>query len=326
MCAATFIGAGVSPTVLSGAELDVMGGAYTVGEGEDFIFEACEYMDSFLDFNPTVAIILNIEMDHVDYFHSIEQIHSSFAKYASLTGEDGFAVANIDDKNVILSLSDYKGRLVSFGITSENAHFRAVNITETRGKYSFDILKKGKLFCNVKLSVTGYHNVYNALACAVAADICGISPEDISRGLASFGGAKRRMEYKGKLGGAELYDDYGHHPTEVHTTLRGAKGLAEGRLICLFQPHTYSRTKALLEEFSSAFEYADKVLLADIYAARETDDGSVSSRILAEKIGEKATYCGDIRSAAEALRAELRDGDVALVMGAGDIWKVFDIL
>ncbi|MBO5416580.1 MAG: UDP-N-acetylmuramate--L-alanine ligase [Clostridia bacterium] len=326
MCAATFIGAGVSPTVLSGAELDVMSGAYTVGEGEDFIFEACEYMDSFLDFNPTVAVILNIEMDHVDYFHSMEQIHRSFAKYASLTTESGFAVANVDDENVLIALKDYAGTLVSFGIDSEDALYRATDISCDRGRYSFNIKKRGEQFCRVALSVTGYHNIYNALACAAAADLCGISPEDISRGLASFCGAKRRMEYKGNLGGAELYDDYGHHPTEVHTTLRGAKGLAGGRLVCVFQPHTYSRTKALLEEFSLAFEYADKVLLADIYAARERDDGSVSSRALAEKIGEKAVYCGAIEDTANALREELRDGDVAVVMGAGDIWKIFDIL
>ncbi len=326
MCAATFIGASVSPTVLSGAELDIMDGAYSVGEGEDFIFEACEYMDSFLDFNPTVAVILNIEMDHVDYFHSMEQIRDSFSKYASLAGEDGYAVTNADDENVRLALADFRGTKITFGISSERADFRAVNISESRGKFNFDIHKSGRFFCHVDLSVTGYHNIYNALACAAAADLSGLSPKDISRGLASFRGAKRRMEYKGNMLGAELYDDYGHHPTEVHTTLRGAKGLAQNRLICVFQPHTYSRTKALLEEFSLAFEYADKVLLSDIYAARETDDGSVSSAVLAKKIGDKAQYCGDIPNTAEALRKTLSDGDVAVVMGAGDIWKIFDIL
>lgn len=326
MCAATFIGAGVSPTVLSGAELDIMGGAYTVGDGEDFVFEACEYMDSFLDFNPSIAVILNIEMDHVDYFHSMEQIRASFAKYASLTGEGGFAVANADDENVRLALAEYRGTPVLFGIHSEDAELRAVDISESCGRYSFDIQKSGRYFCHVDLSVTGYHNIYNALACAAAADLSGISPEDISRGLASFRGAKRRMEYRGRLKGAELYDDYGHHPTEVHTTLKGAKGLARNRLICVFQPHTYSRTKALLGEFSSAFEFADKVLLSDIYAAREKDDGSVSSHKLAELIGERAVYCGDIPSTAKSLRETLSDGDVAVVMGAGDIWKIFDII
>ena len=326
MCAETFIDAGVSPTVLSGAELDTMDGAYTVGEGGDFIFEACEYMDSFLDFNPTVAVILNVEMDHVDYFHSIEQIRSSFAKYASITGEDGYAVANIDDENVCLSLSDYTGTLVSFGIESDSPTFRAVNISCARGRYSFDVLKLGEYFCHVDLSVTGYHNIYNALACAAAADLCGLSPEDISRGLAKFRGAKRRMEYRATLDGADIYEDYGHHPTEISMTLAGAKGLAEGRLICVYQPHTYSRTKALFDDFSRAFDAADRVLLCDIYAAREIDDGTVSSSLLSEAIGERATYCGDIESTARALRKELREGDLTIVMGAGDIYKVFDVL
>ena len=326
MCAQVFIGASVSPTVLSGAELEIMDGAYVVGTGEDFIFEACEYMDSFLDFNPNIAVILNVEMDHVDYFHSIEQIHSSFSKFASLVGNNGFVVANADNENVSLALREHKGRIISFGIDSENADFRAVNITESRGKYSFDILKKGDLLCHAKLSVTGYHNVYNALACAAAADLCSIAPSDISAGLEAFRGARRRMEYKGMLSGAELYDDYGHHPTEVFTTLKGARGLASRRLICVFQPHTYSRTKALLYEFSKAFEYADKVLLTDIYAARELDDGSISSAVLAEMIGEKATYCNTIKNTADTLRAELSEGDVAVVMGAGDVWKIFELL
>ena len=326
MCAEVFIDAGVSPTVLSGAELDIMGGAYTVGEGGDFIFEACEYMDSFLDFNPTVAVILNVEMDHVDYFHSIEQIRSSFAKYASITGEGGYAVANMDDENVRLSLADYRGTLISFGVDSAELDFRGVNISCERGRYCFDILKKGEFFCHVSLSVTGRHNIYNALACAAAADICGLSAEAISRGLAKFRGAKRRMEYRVTLDGADIYEDYGHHPTEISTTLAGAKGLAEGRLICVYQPHTYSRTKALFDDFSRAFDAADRVLLCDVYAAREIDDGTVSSALLAEAIGERATYCGGIADTAHALRKELRAGDLAIVMGAGDIYKVFEVL
>ena len=326
MCAEVFIDADVSPTVLSGAELEIMGGAYTVGDGGDFIFEACEYMDSFLDFNPTVAVILNVEMDHVDYFHSIEQIRSSFAKYASITGEGGYAVANMDDENVRLSLADYRGTLISFGVDSAELDFRGVNISCERGRYCFDILKKGEFFCHVSLSVTGRHNIYNALACAAAADACGLSAEDISRGLAKFRGAKRRMEYRVTLDGADIYEDYGHHPTEISTTLAGAKGLAEGRLICVYQPHTYSRTKALFDDFSRSFDAADRVLLCDVYAAREIDDGTVSSALLAEAIGERATYCGGIADTAHALRKELRAGDLAIVMGAGDIYKVFELL
>ena len=326
MFATVFMLGGRSPTVLSGAELSLMDGAFTIGGGEDFIFEACEYMDSFLDFNPTIAVILNVEMDHVDYFHSIEQIRRSFADYAAITGENGYAVANADDENVSLSLSDYKGTLVTFGIDSQRADYRAVNITSDRGRYSFDVLKRGELFCHISLSVTGYHNIYNALATVAASDICGLDVPLIESGLKAFVGAKRRMEYRGELGGALLYEDYGHHPSEVSTTLSGARALAEGRLVCVFQPHTYSRTKALFDRFAKAFEAADRVFVSDIYAAREINDGSVSSEALALAIGDKASYSGNIEMTAKALSAELREGDTAIIMGAGDIYKVFDLL
>ncbi len=326
MCAEIFIRAEVSPTVLSGAELSIMDGAYSVGEGEDFIFEACEYMDSFLDFNPTVAVILNIELDHVDYFSGLEQIRDSFAKFSAIAGKDGYAVVNSDDADVMLSVKDTPARVISFGIDNSRADYRAVDIRAERGRYSFGVLRNGERFCEIALSVTGYHNVYNALAAAAAADICGIRSEDIEKGLHAFRGAKRRMEYRGKLRGCEIYSDYGHHPTEIETTLKGAKSAAEGRLVCLFQPHTYSRTKALFDDFAAALSVADRVLLCDVYAAREQNDGSVSSALLAERIGGKAVYCGGIDSSASALSSELREGDTAIVMGAGDVYKVIDLL
>ena len=326
MFATVFMLAGSSPTVLSGAELSLMDGAYTLGDGEHFIFEACEYMDSFLDFNPTLAVILNVEMDHVDYFHSIDQIKDSFSRFAAITGTGGSAVYNCDDANVISALSSYGGSKISFGIESESADYRAVDIESDRGRYAFSVLKKGVPFCRVNLSVTGYHNIYNALACVAAADTCGIAPEDIEKGLSAFVGAKRRMEYKGSFRGAELYDDYGHHPTEAATTLEGARGIAKNRLICVFQPHTYSRTAELFEEFTHAFDAADLVILSDIYAAREKDEGVVSSERLALAIGEKAVYGKSIENTARLLRKELKDGDLAVIMGAGDIYKIFDLL
>lgn len=327
MCAETFIRAGVSPTVLSGAELTLMGGAYTVGDGDDFIFEACEYMDSFLDFYPSVAVILNIDLDHVDYFRSLDQMKRSFTAFADKTGESGYAIANIDDQNVRDALTDYRGTLIGFGIDSADATYRATDIRCARGRYSFTVTKQGEPLCEVSLSVTGYHNIYDALACAAAADLSGLSPEDISRGLAAFRGAKRRMEYRGELSGADLYEDYGHHPTEIKTTLEGAKGLADGsRLVCVFQPHTYSRTAALFSDFVSSLSVADRVIVSDIYAAREVDTGAVSSKMLADAIGERATYGGDVKGAADALRAELRSGDVAVIMGAGNITDIFKYL
>ena len=326
MLATAFILGERFPTVLSGAELSLMNGAYTLGSGDDFIFEACEYMDSFLDFNPSVAVILNVELDHVDYFHSIEQIRDSFARFADITGDNGYTVANADDENVALALKNYKGNKITFGIENENADYRAVAITTKRGKYSFDVKKRGEYFCHISLSVTGYHNIYNALATVAASDVCGLEIEKIERGLSAFVGAKRRMEYRGEYGGAEIYEDYGHHPSEVKTTLEGARGLTEGRLVCVFQPHTYSRTKALFKDFAEAFGAADRVLVSDIYAAREINDGTVSSAMLADAIGVSASYSGDIAKTAKAIKAELKEGDVAIIMGAGDIYKVFELL
>ncbi len=327
MIAHTMLQGGVNPTVLSGAELREMGGAYCLGDGDDFVFEACEYMDSFLDFHPTVAVILNIEMDHVDYFHSMEQIRRSFAAYAARTGKEGFAVCNADDRQVMEALGDYEGTLVTFGI-EEEATFTAKNVGSHRGACFFDIEREGRFFCHVRLSVTGKHHVYNALACAAACALCGMSGEAIARGLSSFCGAARRMEYKGMLNGARVYDDYGHHPTEIAATLSGAKGAVEegGRLICVYQPHTYSRTYALFDDFAAAFGQADAVLLMDIYAAREENRWGVSSEALASAIGERAQYGGSPQGTAELLCRLVREGDVVVIMGAGDIWRIYDHL
>ena len=328
MCAKTFIEAKADPTVLSGAELDAMGGAYRVGGEDNFIFEACEYMDSFLDFNPTIAVILNIEMDHVDYFHSIEQVRSSFARFADITGKDGYAIANGDDQNVAEALKDYKGNLLTFGIENKKADFRAESIKKENGLYSFDVVYNNTFLCRVSLSVSGYHNIYNALAAAAAAHVCGLSGEEISRGLASFKGAARRMEYKGNLSGASVYDDYGHHPTEVKTTLEGAKAMCEGRgrLLCAFQSHTYTRTREFLDDFVSALSVADRVFSVDIYSAREVDDLGVSAKLISELIGDKAIYCPSFEDTANAILREAREGDVVVIMGAGDVYHVFDYL
>lgn len=328
MCAEALILSGVEPTVLSGAQLASMGGAYRVGEEKYFLFEACEYMDSFLDFNPTVSVILNIEMDHVDYFESMEHIKRSYLEFARLSGVGGVCVANIDSKNVRDALSEYKGLTVWFGLSSDKADFRAVNIEQHLGAYSFDIIAYGELLCSVSLKVGGYHNIYNALACAAALSVSDISAWDIKRGLEAFNGAERRMEYKGMLNGARVFDDYGHHPTEVRATLAGARDMVGdgGRLFCVFQSHTYSRTAALLGDFASALDIADRVVITDIYAAREVDTMGITPELFAECIGEKATACHGFHKAAEVLRKELCEGDVAIIMGAGDVWHTFEYL
>ena len=326
MCAQIFVGADADPTVLSGAATACLGGAYRIGGKTHFIFEACEYMDSFLDFNPSIAVLLNVEMEHVDYFGSMEQIRTSFGKYADLTGESGFAVANCDDPEVMASLGAYLGGTVTFGIENEYATFRAVNLTYENGYPVFDILLDGEHFAHISLSVPGKHNVYNALAAAASAHLCGISAEDIASGLHAFCGAGRRMEYKGKLNGAAVYDDYGHHPTEVTATLQGMSRMGFERIFCVFQPHTYSRTVQLADRFAGAFGDADRVILVDIYAAREKDSKGISSAKLASRIGAKAAYQPDLQKVSEMLCTEVTARDAVVVMGAGDVYRLFALL
>ncbi len=325
MCAEIFLSAAQrlgDPTIVSGAEYESMNGAYHLGDHDNFIFEACEYMDSFLDFNPTAAVLLNAEIEHVDYFKSIEQIIESFARYAALVGDDGTVIYNIDDNNIIESASRVSAKKISFGL-SENADFTAMNIKSCQYPMEFDIMAYGKHFAHVTLPSRGIHNVYNALAASAAAYVCGASSDEIARGLEHFKGAKRRMEYKGSISSAQIFDDYGHHPTEIGATLEGVKTTCDGRVVCVFQPHTYSRTAALADRFADAFECADKVILTDIYAARETNESGITSEWLALMIGEKATYGGDLDSTAKALRETIQEGDTVIVMGAGDIFKLF---
>ena len=321
MCASVFEAAGREPTVMCGAELASTGTAYVSGSGDDFIFEACEYMDSFLDFNPTVALLTNVELDHVDYFHSIEQMRESYTKFARLTGDGGIAVVNADDENAVKSVDAAGVRAVTYGIKSENVDFRGVSLSEKKGRFSFDILKNGEFFVHVELKAAGRHNVMNALGVAAAADSLGIMAEDIARGLSAFAGTKRRMEYKGNYNGADIYDDYAHHPTEIKASLGAMRGFGEGRLICFFQSHTYSRTYALLDDFAEALRLADVAVIAPIFSAREVNESGVSQYQLAERIGNGAVACADFDECKRMLDALAKDGDTVVLMGAGDLPK-----
>ena len=323
MCAQIFMSAGVDPTVLSGAAMSSMGGAYRIGGEKHFIFEACEYMDSFLDFYPSIAVILNVEMDHVDYFKSMEHIRRSFRAFAEKTRPNGVAVVNGDDANIAEAMAGYEGRMIRFSTVDPSAEFYATNVSEHRGCPQLDIFAFGEFFCHVALCVTGKHNVHNALAAAAAAYLCGLDGESVARGLAEFRGAQRRMEYKGHFAGAEVYDDYGHHPTEVQTTLRGASAMGYRRTFCVFQSHTYSRTIGLFDEFCGAFGAVDEAIIADIYAAREIDTGEVSGKKLADAL-PNGKYVGDLDAIVSYLKETLREGDLLVVMGAGDIYKIFE--
>ena len=327
MCADIFL-AEADPTVFCGAELPSLGDMpCRIGRSREVaLFEACEYMDSFLDFPPTVAVVLNIGMDHVDYFHSMEQIYDSFNRFAQKTGRDGILIRNADDLHSRLAFADYRGRQVSFGVRSD-ADFTARELVFDQNGSSFDFCRDGKTLCRIQLGVSGEHNVTDALAAATAAYLCGISTDAIVRGLAGFVGAKRRMERKGRLPcGAVVYDDYAHHPDEIRATLAGARKMGFSRVLCAYQPHTFSRTAGLLDEFSQAFDDADRVFFVDIYAAREENVYGVTSATLADRVGDRALYCGSFESTAEAINAEAREGDLVIVMGAGDVFKVFPLL
>lgn len=328
MCAAALNRANGDPTVLCGAVMPEFGCAYRIGGEKNFVFEACEYMDSFLSFRPNIAVVLNIEMDHVDYFKDIFQIRHSYSSFAAITGADGWAIVNDDDENVRVAMSTYVGHLVRFGVVSKSADWYADNIVLNNGFPEYDVFRQGdpEPTAHICLSVPGRHHIYNSLAAFVVGMVCGLDPQALAEGLTEFRGAARRMEFKGKLNGADVFDDYGHHPTEIQATISGALGMNYDRVFCVFQPHTYTRTYVLWDDFVSALKTADRVLLADIYAAREINTIGISSVQLAKEIGEKAKYCADWSEVAGTLGAELREGDAVIVMGAGDNYKLFPYL
>ena len=330
----------VDATIISGATYAPMGGAYRPGEGDThFLFEACEYKDSFLDFCPTVAVLLGAELEHVDYFKDMAQIRTSFSRFASLTGPAGVTVVNFDDDDVMLSArlafeSGNTGRVVTFSRAGDpRADFYAVNSHLEGGMPVFTLVAFGYTWGEVRMQVPGAHQVANALAAAAAMWAAEISPAAILTGIAHYTGAGRRMEKRGEINGAVVYDDYGHHPTEIRATLEGARALCGqgGRLICVYQPHTFSRTSALYNDFLHCFSAADRVLLLDIYAAREVNTYGVSSSALASDLGERdgapmGIYCASPADAASYLREEAAPGDVVVVMGAGDVIRVTSLL
>lgn len=311
--------AGVDPTVMIGGYLPLLRSSYRVGAGDTIIMESCEYCNSFLNFYPTVAVILNVEEDHLDFFLNLDDIINSFHKFTELLPPDGKVVANADDKGAMAAAAGSEHETITFGF-GENADVRGVNFTG--GSFSeFDVVYKDSFFVHLALNVRGRHNAQNALAATAAAIVMGLPAEAVSGGLDSFRGAGRRLELKGNYNGADIYDDYAHHPTELRALLDAVEAMGYKRIICAFQPHTYSRTKALFEDFVRELRRPDITLLADIYAARESNIVGVSSEDLADRC-ENAEYIGALPKVVERLRELARPGDVILTVGAGDIYKV----
>ena len=308
----------LDPTVMIGGYLPLLHAGHRVGNGDTIILESCEYCDSFLNFKPTIAVILNIEADHLDYFKDLEAIQKSFRKFASLS-TDGI-IANGDDPHVAEALQgmDY----IAFGLDPKNCiHARNVSADWQH----FDVICDGAFYCHLDLGVLGRHNMLNALAAAGTAWRMGVPGEVVSRGLASFRGAQRRLEFKGQYNGADVYDDYAHHPDELSATIAAVRSMDYNRIILAFQPHTYSRTKALFDDFVTQLKKADLVVLAEIYAARESNTIGISSMDLAKKI-PGAVYCETLQDVTAYLAKTAGPEDVVLTVGAGDIYRAGEAL
>lgn len=313
------------PTISVGGMLEAIGGNIRVGGSDVFLTEACEYTNSFLNFHPKYSIILNIEEDHMDFFKDINDIRNSFHKFAQNTAADGVLILNAAIEHPEEIIADLKERIVTFGLT-EDADYSASDITYNEAACpSFTFLVRGQAAGHVTLNVPGRHNIANALAAIAFATEAGIDTDTIIRGLQAFGGTARRFEYKGKLGGITIIDDYAHHPTEIAATLKAAQHYPHNQVWCVFQPHTYTRTKAFFHEFAEALSHTDHLVLADIYAARETDTLGVSSAGLAEearKLGTDAHYLPSFEEIEDFLKENCKSGDLLITMGAGDVVKI----
>ena len=311
------------PTISVGGILPSIGGNIRVGHSENFITEACEYTNSFLKFHPTAGIILNIDADHLDFFKDLDDIRHSFHRFAKLLPKDGVLIINSDIEKLDAITNDLDCRIITFGLENP-ADYEAKDITFGEdGCGSFELVRFGKeTGIRVRLSVIGRHNVANALSAIATAEYYDIPMETIQEGLLAFHGTERRFEQKGSFHGVTVVDDYAHHPTEIKATLQAAAKFPHKRLWCVFQPHTYSRTRALLHEFAEALSLADNVVLADIYAAREADPGDISSKTLQEemkKLGKDAYYFPDFEQIKKFLLENCIDGDLLITMGAGNI-------
>ena len=320
-----FLEANTNPTVSIGGILPSIKGNYKVGGEDYFILETCEYCDSFLKFNPHGAIILNIDADHLDYFKNLDNIYKSFNKFANRLPEGGFLVINNEIPRLSEVLEGVKAKVITYG-KDNTADWYPTDVTfNDLGHATYTVNHKGEKIAQVELSIPGMHNVYNSLSAFALATCYGVATEAIVKGIKNFTGTDRRFQFKGQFNGVNVIDDYAHHPTEITATLKAARNYPHQTLWCVFQPHTYTRTKAFLPEFAQALSLADKVILADIYPARETDTLGISSRSLQEIIVNSGTECHYFPSFEEIQKFILENctpGDLLITMGAGDVVNI----
>lgn len=318
MVAHILMAAQMDPTVMIGGYLPLLHAGHRVGKGDTILLESCEYCDSFLNFFPTLAVILNIEADHLDYFKDLADVEKSFRAFAGLS--TGGILANGDDANTVETLKGMD--IITFGFGAHNRVHAADVSNDWR---RFDVICDGKKYCHFELPVHGHHNAINALAAAGVAWMMGIPGEAVEAGLATFHGAGRRLEFKGIYNGADIYDDYAHHPGELSATIDAVRTMGYKRVIFAFQPHTYTRTKALFDDFVEQLKRPDIVVLAEIYAARERNTIGISSKDLLEQL-PGGYYCATLPEVTEKLRELAQPGDVILTVGAGDIYRAGEAL
>ena len=319
------LAADLDPTISVGGILKAIGGNIKVGDSELFVTEACEYTNSFLEFFPRIGVILNIEEDHLDFFKDLDDIRHSFRKFAELLPENGTLVINSDIENLDELTEGLACQVVRFGMDSSR-DFSATNVAHNQlGEASFDLVKNGEFVDRISLSVNGDHNVANALAAIAVADIVGVPVDMIKKGLKEFHGTDRRFELKGTVNGITVVDDYAHHPTEIQATLKAAVHYPHKEIWCIFQPHTYTRTKALFDEFVEALTHADHIIMADIYAARETDTLGISSKDVADALSTRgcdAYYFPSFKEIEDFCMEVCHKGDLLITMGAGDVVNI----
>ncbi|MBR3539516.1 MAG: UDP-N-acetylmuramate--L-alanine ligase [Eubacterium sp.] len=314
------------PTITLGGDLELIGGNFHIGSSEYFVAEACEYTNSYHEFRPWVSIILNIDSDHLDFFHNLENIIESFATFGTKVKPGGYLVVNGDmpyTERMREAVKDRDIHFITFGL-GENCDYRAVNIREDEGVHpTYTLVRNGEELGDITLSVVGEHHILNSLSAVAASDKMGISMDAIQEGLRTCKSAHRRFEFKGVTkNGVTIIDDYGHHPLEAEVTIRAARKIVKGELWVAFQSHTHSRTKALLNEFADALALADHALVADIRDDREADDGTVSARDIVDKVLERGTdavYLGDFATIEKYISEHAKNNDLLITLGSGPI-------
>lgn len=325
MIASVVLEAGLDPTIHVGGLLNLIGGNTRIGNSQYFIAEACEYKNSFLQFRPSLAVVLNIDADHLDFFKNVDDIRNSFERFLGNVRTPGIIVLNIDDPQTKTLSKVLTRPVVTYGINSSKADWSCENIAFKQGYANATIVHKKSLWANISLAVPGLHNVSNLLAAIATCHSLGVNKSAIINGLEKYKGTHRRLEDKGILYGVRVMDDYAHHPTEVQASLSAARALATNRLFCVFQPHTYTRTFELIDDFSRSFGQADTVVVTDIYAAREKDTGLINSRVLNDRINMNtgnSVYLSKFEDIAKFLHDNAAAGDLVITMGAGNVYKI----